>query len=45
MDYNMVLGYGLRIQQLKKAMAATSTAGHFDGHADALERYGAHHLI
>jgi hypothetical protein len=45
MDYH---GLRTRLQQSKKAMAVNKciyVAGRFDGHADALEQYGAHHLI
>ncbi len=43
MDHNMVLSYDYAKQ--KKAVVTrkwTSIADHFDGHVDALKRYGAH---
>ena len=47
MDYNMVLGYNYSNLKMRwlQTNVPHSVAGHFDGHTDALEQYGAHQLI
>jgi hypothetical protein len=40
-NYNIFLGYDYSNRKRR----CTSVTGHFDGHADALEKYGVHHPI